>query len=458
MSEIKQKRNPSLWVSILYFAEGLPYTVVNLMSIPFLKSLGASNQLIGLTSLLAFPWVLKGLWGPIVDVYSTKRQWILRTEIVCTFLFLILGLTALLPQVIAFSLAIFTLIAFVSATHDIAIDGFYLNALNKDQQALFVGVRNTAYRGAMIAGSGGLVVLAGALAEPYITGTAENGTKIYQTLQLSLLGIPFNLNALQWSWASAFGFSALLFLSIYLFQRVYLPEPQQQTSTSQKTLKKTSFLDAFKTYFTQDKIGWVIAFVLLFRLGDALTIKMATPFLMDPIPKGGMAISTKEIGLLTGTVGVIFLLVGGLIGGYLIAKQGLKKWMWPMAILQNTTNLLYWLLALYQPPLGWAYVVNSIEQFTYGLGIAAYTVFLMRTVRREYEASHYAITTAFMAAGVMIPGIFSGYLQSSLGYQNYFLVSSFAVIPGMITIFFVPLHSEQESATVPEADLGGLDE
>lgn len=458
MSKIETKRHPGLWVSILYFAEGLPYTVVNLMSIPFLKGLGASNELIGLTSLLSFPWVLKGLWGPIVDVYSTKRQWILNMEILCTFLFLLLALGALIPQTVVISLGIFTLIAFVSATHDIAIDGLYLNALNKDQQALFVGVRNTAYRGAMIAGSGGLVVLAGSIAEPYLRGTAENGTKLYQDIQFSLLGLSLNVNALQVGWASAFALAAFMFLSIYLFQRISLPYPHRnQAIDVQESPTKTSFLDSFQTYFTQNKIGWVVAFILLFRLGDALTIKMATPFLMDPVNKGGLGVTTTQIGLLTGTFGVIFLLLGGLLGGYLIAKQGLKKWMWPMAILQNTTNLLYWLLAMNQPSIAWAYVVNSIEQFTYGLGVAAYTVFLMRTVRQEYEASHYAITTAFMAAGVMIPGIYSGYLQAWLGYQNYFLISSLAVIPGMITIFFVPLEPEKESVTISEAGLDNRD-
>ncbi|MGL4376932.1 MAG: MFS transporter, partial [Microcoleaceae cyanobacterium] len=151
-----------------------------------------------------------------------------------------------------------------------------------------------------------------------------------------------------------------------------------------------------------------------------------------------------------GTFGVIALLVGGLIGGYLIAKQGLKKWIWPMAIMQNTTNIFYWLLALSQPGLQWAYVVNSIEQFTYGLGVAAYTVFLMRTVRPEYKASHYAITTGFMAAGVLIPGLFSGFIQQQMGYINYFFMSVFATIPGMLTIFFLPLDTEKKQLSSNE--------
>jgi PAT family beta-lactamase induction signal transducer AmpG len=199
----------------------------------------------------------------------------------------------------------------------------------------------------------------------------------------------------------------------------------------------------------------VIAFILLFRLGDALTFKMATPFLMDTPEKGGLGITTSQIGILSGTVGVIFLLVGGLFGGFLIAKQGLKTWIWPMAILQNFTNVFYWLLAKTQPDIFWAYVVNSIEQFTYGLGMAAYTVFLMQTVHPEYKASHYAITTAFMAMGVLIPGVFSGYIQASLGYQNYFLLSALSVIPGLLTIFFIPLKGTKKLTSIPRP---GMDE
>lgn len=448
MSDTKNKRIAGLWISVLYFAEGFPYTVVNLMSVIFLKGLDASNQLIGLTSLLSFPWVLKGLWSPVVDLYSTKRKWILNAEIACTVLLVLLAGVTLLPKAtsIAATIAILTAIAFVSATHDIAIDGFYLNALDKDRQALYVGVRNTAYRGAIIAGSGALVVLAGSIAENYSRG----GT--VETIRLSWAGFAFDILPIQVGWAIAFGLGAAIFLAIYLFQNWYLPHPPSLQPKNDDR-NRIRFLESFKTYFSQNKIGWIVAYVVLFRLGDALTFKMAPPFLMDNVEKGGLNISTTDIGLLSGTVGVIFLLIGGLIGGYIIAKQGLKRWIWPTAIAQNSTNIFYWLLAIYQPGLAWAYVVNSIEQFTYGLGVAGYTVFLMRTVRPEYQASHYAITTAFMAAGVMIPGVFSGYLQSWIGYQNYFLMSALATIPGMITIFFLPIADDLQFAPMPRPGL-----
>lgn len=433
------KRNTGLWISVLYFSEGFPYTLVNTMSIVFLKGLGTSNEIIGLTSFFFLPWVVKGFWSPLVDIYGTKRKWILGMEIICIVLFTILAVTTLLPTSFAVlgAIAILTCIAFTSATHDVAIDGFYLNVLNKDQQAFFVGVRNTAYRIAMLAGGGFFVFLAGKIAESYITGKDAQGTNIYSQVILPVFGA---VKPLQFGWAIAFGLSALLMTLIYLFQKFYLPYPVTYKTQTEIESPLKGFFNAFPSYFSQDRIGWILAFVLLFRLGDALTFKMATPFLMDPIDKGGMNIGTAEIGILYGTIGVIFLIVGGLLGGFIIAKQGLRKWIWPMAIMQNTTNLLYWQLAMHQPSIVWAYVVNSIEQFTYGLGVAAYTVFLMRTVRPEYKASHYAITTGFMALGVLIPGLYSGYIQKALGYQNYFLLSAFLVIPGMLTIFFLPLQ------------------
>ena len=436
-------RKASLWVSVIYFAEGFPYTVVNLMSVIFLKDLGASNELIGLTSFLYLPWALKGLWGPVVDIYSSKRRWILTMEIICTFLFVLLALGALSSQVIAASIFVFALIAFVSATHDIAIDGFYLDALNKEQQAFFVGFRSTTYKVAWLAGNGGLVFLAGYLASKHVTGINPDGTRIFQDLQYSILGTTHTLHPLEFGWAVAFGLAAIIFLLIYVFQLWYLPYPKPFIREQKAGEPPQSFFDAFKTYFTQRRIGWIVTYVLIFRLGDAFMLKMAPPFLMDKAVKGGMAISTAEMGILYGTVGVIFLLAGGILGGFVIAKQGLKKWMWPTALLQNSAIILYWLLAKYKPSIEWVYIVNSFEQLSYGLGVSAYTVFLMRTVRPEFKASHYAITTAFMAAGVLLPGIVSGYLQVWMGYESYFLMSFLVAIPGLATIYFLPLEDKK---------------
>lgn len=442
LTETVPNRNPTTWVSVIYFAEGFPYTVVNLMSVIFLKDLGASNQLIGLTSFLYLPWVLKGLWGPVVDLYSTKRRWILWMELICTALFFTLAACAFSSEIIAISIILFALIAFASATHDIAIDGFYLDGLDNDQQAFYVGFRTTTYKISWLVGNGGLVFLAGYLAQQYVTGVDASGGPVYQNIQLAFVGRSFLIHPLELGWGAAFAVSGFMFLAIYVFQVWYLPYPQPFRRIQGNIEAGESFLNAFKSYFTQYKIGWIVTYVLIFRLGDAFWIKMAPPFLMDTAEKGGLTITTAEMGVLYGTVGVVFLLAGGIVGGYIIAKQGLKKWMWPTAIFQNSAIILYWLLAVYRPPLHWVYVVNSVEQFSWGMGVAAYTVFLMRTILPEYRASHYAITTAFMAAGMMIPGLASGYLQVWMRYQNYFLMCFLVAIPGLATIFFLPLEEK----------------
>ena len=267
MNDQGKKRNAGLWVSILYFAEGFPYTVVNLMSVIFLKDLGASNELIGLSSFLYVPWMLKGLWGPVVDIYSTKRRWILTTEVVCTILFILLAFGALTTSVLAASITIFLLIAFTSATHDIAIDGFYLDALDKDQQAFFVGFRATTYKIAWLAGNGGLVFVAGYLAGKHVLGTNPDGTRIFQNLSFTFFNTPFSVHPLEFGWAVAFGLGALIFLCIYLFQLWYLPYPKPFVADRHDTSERHSFFDSFRTYFTQYRIGWIVTYVLIFRLG-----------------------------------------------------------------------------------------------------------------------------------------------------------------------------------------------
>lgn len=431
MLTISKKHHPGLWISILYFAEGFPYAVVNLMSVIFFKDIGASNELIGLTSFFYLPWVLKGLWGIWVDLYSTKRNWILTTELICVVLLLLLSFSILLPQNLIASIVIFTLLAFISATHDIAVDGFYLTILDREQQALYVGIQTTAYKVAWLVGNGGLVFLAGYFAAQY------KDTNI----DLSVLGLSLNFSSLELGWALAFTLASTIFLSIYLIQVQYLPliEPSSVKSNLERSNK---LFHIFKRYFSQSRVGWIITYILTFRLGDAFMLKMAPPFLMDRVDQGGLGISTAEVGFLYGIVGAIFLLMGGIIGGYLIAKQGLKKWLLPTAILQNSAILLYWILAVYQPSTTWVYLVNAFEQLSYGIGVSAYTVFLMRNVSPEYKAAHYAITTALMSAGIFLPSLFSGYLQTLMGYKYYFLMSLFVTVPGLITIFFLPLGSE----------------
>lgn len=443
---MSKNRYPGLWISTLYIAEGFPYTVVNLMSVIFLKDIGVNNELIGLTSFLYLPWVLKGFWGLAVDLYSTKRVWILTTELICVFLLFGLAFSVLMPQYLAISIIIFVVMAVVSATHDIAVDGFYLSTLNKEEQALYVGVQTTAYKAAWLIGNGGLVFLTGYFANQYIVSTNSTNVKIYRDVSISFLGSDFTFYPVQLGWALAFGLAGIILLLIYFFQTWYLPDIEVDHVERSKKTHDNQLLHVFQTYFSQHRIAWIVTYILTFRLGDAFMLKMAPLFLMDEVKEGGLAISTAEVGFLYGIVGVIFLLIGGIIGGYVIAKQGLKKWLWPTAILQNSAIIAYWILAVYKPDRIWVYSVNAFEQLSYGIGVSAYTVFLMHTVYPEYEASHYAITTALMATGIFIPGLFSGYLQAWMGYEYYFLMSLFVTIPGLITIFFLPLEDENNKS------------
>jgi len=399
------------------------------MSVVFFKNLGLANELIGLTSWLALPWSIKLFWGPFVDLIGTKRKWILYAQLILTCLTGLIAAGALTPYAIPIALLVFVVMAFVSATQDIAIDGFYMEALTSSEQAYYIGIRSAAYKVAWLLASGGLVFLAGKLGE---TIGIANG------------------------WTISFATSAVLFLCLFAFHNYYLPYPAKTVET--ESISMSVFARVFKTYFEQPAIIPIVLYILTFRLGDALMLKMAQPFLLDPIDKGGLAISTADVGIIYGTVGMLFLIAGGILGGFLVSRDGLKKWLWPTALIQNSAILLYWLLALYKPGLFAVAAVNSIEQFSYGLGVSAYTVFLLTTVKAEFKAAHYAIATGMMALGLLIPQSISGYLVSWLGYTNFFLLSFCTAIPGIITIFFLPLNKISTQIQPIEGETNGIQE
>lgn len=422
------KRSPWIFIPTLYFAQGLPYTIVNLVSTIYLKDLGASNELIGMTSALQAPWVLKFAWAPLVDFFSYKKRWIVVAQIVLAAFLAALAVTTISPSPIAIGIAVMGLIALASATHDASIDGYYLEVLNKSDQALFVGVRNTAYRLSWIFGTGVLVYMAGELTKPF---------------------------GKQYAWLSAFAISAIVFLLLFLLHTWYLPRgsatEQEDVAPAEKAQSGLSrnYLLAILSYFDQPGALAIVFYILTFRLGDALVMKMIPPFLQDPIVKGGLGLSVQQIGIIYGTVGVGCLLLGGIIGGYVVSKQGLKKWFWPATLLMDSTILLYWLLSTFRPSeIVWVFVVNSLEQFGYGFGMAVYTVFMLSTVKQEYKAAHYAVATALMALGVMGPSMVSGYVCNAAGYANFFLLSFFLTIPGIISIFFLPIWRKENGNTV----------
>jgi MFS transporter, PAT family, beta-lactamase induction signal transducer AmpG len=439
------KRSPWVYVPTLYFAQGLPFTTVMMMSAVYFKDLGASNILIGLTSILQLPWILKFAWAPLVDFFSKKKHWIVQAQVVLAVFLAILAATTLYPHPVELGIAALGLIALASATHDAAIDGYYLEVLSKPEQALFVGVRNTAFRLSMIFGSGAMVYLAGVLS--------------------SHLGK-------QYAWLIAFAVLAVVMLLLFLLHSWYLPDSSVRQTARQSQAESHAenvpaselapaadsppgsapapdYFRAILSYFDQPRIVAVVFYILTFRLGDAMVMKMIPPFLQDAHSKEGMGLSVAQIGMVYGTVGVGFLLLGGIVGGYLVSKQGLKCWFWPATLLMNSTILLYFGLATFHPSsIIWIYVVNSLEQFGYGFGMAAYTVFLLSTVKQEYKAAHYAVASALMALGLMGPSMASGYVYAIVGYARFFLISFLMTIPGVISIFFLPLWRKETSKAV----------
>jgi PAT family beta-lactamase induction signal transducer AmpG len=411
----ESKITPWIYVPTLYFAEGLPYIIVNTVSTIMYKKMGMSNQFIGFTSILYLPWVIKMFWSPVVDIYRTKRTWIIKTQLFMAIVFALLALGIDSSHFIILTLSAFTVIAFISATHDIAIDGYYMLALDKKKQAFFLGVRSTCYRLAMIFGSGMLVVLA---------GTIEKRTG----------SIPL-------SWTVVMAVPAVIFFCAFLFHRFYLPCPSSDIpgTTSEK---KKGFSEAFRTYFQQNKIIPIVAFILLYRLGEAMLAKMAAPFLLDSPDVGGLGLATYTVGYVYGTVGVISLCVGGIMGGWLIARFGLRRCILPMAIMLNAPDILYVYMAIVHPSLKAVYIMVACEQFGYGLGFTAFAVFLMYIAREPYKTSHFAISTGLMALGMMLPGMLSGVILNALGYTSFFITILVLTIPGMILLFFIPLEED----------------
>lgn len=397
----------------LYFAEGLPYIIVNTVSAIIYKTMGMSNVFIGLTSILYLPWVIKMFWSPFVDMYKTKRAWITSTQIILALLFTLLALSFNTALFVPLTLFVFLAMAFVSATHDIAVDGYYMLALDKKQQAFFIGVRSTFYRISVIFGSGLLVVAAG-------------------IIQRQTDNVPL-------SWTLTLTVPAMLFLLLFLFHHAYLPHPVSDRPFREENII-SSFKEPFKTYFKQDRIAAIVAFILLYRLGESMLVKMAAPFLLDTVSEGGLGLATDTVGYVYGTVGVMSLLAGGILGGWFISRYSLRKCIWPMAFMLNAPNLFYVYMAAVQPEVTSVYFMVACEQFGYGMGFTAFSVFMMFIAKDPYKTSHFAISTGLMALGMMLPGMVSGAFQSLMGYTWFFVFVTILTIPGMIMIFFIPLQ------------------
>ncbi|MCK5068837.1 MAG: MFS transporter [Bacteroidales bacterium] len=574
-----EKRNskPWLWVPSLYFAEGIPYVLVMTLSVIFYKRMGISNAEIALyTSWLYLPWVIKPLWGPVVDILKTKRFWILVMQL-CIGAGLA-GVAFAIPvdRFFQLTLAFFWLLAFSSATHDIAADGFYMLGLSKGDQAFFVGIRSTFYRLAMLTGQGLLVILAGyfeaktglppvevqvnavegvsatefqpeqisidpVVGETYFVTSkevqigiakiteaeaegllaqvdawnishgfcpaqekedeAEPGTELtgnvgYTWFRLSTkpeegenivlnfsfdkgdksIGLAhsyrFEFNENNWdvpafavfkldpklakatsasfsglsgnirfAWSMVFAIVALMFAGFHIYHRFALPRPpEDQSNRSGEGGFMKEFLVTFADFFRKKNIGVILLFLLVYRLGESQLVKLASPFLLDSREADGLGLTTGDLGLIYGTIGIIALSVGGIIGGIVASRRGLKYWLWWMVAAMNLPNLVYVFLSYVMPSSLWVVGASvAVEQFGYGFGFTAYMLFMIYVSEGKHKTAHFALTTGFMALGMMIPGMVSGWLQELIGYQHFFIWVMICTIPSFVVISFLKI-------------------
>ena len=394
-----------------------------------------NDQLAFFTTLLYFPWFLKGLWSPFVDILRTKRWWVIAMQALMTALCILLTISLPHPaaETIAakatsvglfrWTLVLFIIAAFASATHDIAADGYYMLAHNEKSQAAFIGIRSTFYRIAAVFSQGVIV---------YIAGTIENRTG----------DIPL-------SWQLTLGVISVIMLGVTLYHSFFLPKAAEDQPREEANGREVwhELKESFVTFFTKPGVGLAIAFMLLYRLSEGFLVKLCQPFLVDTkeaflrdghIFGGGLALSTDTVGVLYGTIGVVFLLLGGILGGIYISRQGLKKSLWVMAAALTLPSFVYCYLSMAQPESLWLIgTAVSFEQFGYGFGFTAYMMYMMHFSEGKYKTAHYAICTAFMALSMMIPGFVAGALEMAVGYSTFFWIANACSITTFVITYFV---------------------
>lgn len=422
--------NPWAWIPTLYFAQGIPYFIVNTVSVMMFTKMGVPNgEMAFFTSLLYLPWMIKPFWSPFVDIFKTKRWWTVAMQVIMAAAFILLTITLPVPEagqiasgttpmsMFYITLLLFVITAFASATHDIAADGFYMLALSSGDQAQFVGIRSTFYRLSSIFGQGVLVAIAG-------------------MIELKYNNIPL-------SWQITMCVTAVVFTLVTLYHIFIIPKPATDKSTlGDKDVTAgaifTEFGRTFKTYFMKKGVWLAIIFMLLYRLPEAFLIKLCQPFLVAKTELGGLGMSTAGVGIAYGTIGVLFLTIGGILGGIFASRVGLKKSLWLMAACMTLPCITFVYLAMFQPSdLTVISTAIAIEQFGYGFGFTAYMLYMMYFSEGEFKTSHYAICTAFMAASMLIPGMFAGFIQEAIGYVNFFWMVMVCCIATLVVTFFV---------------------
>ena len=411
------RRSPWAWIPTLYFAEGLPNVIVTALSIVMYMQMGLTDTEVGLyTGWLALPWVVKPLWSPFIDLLKTKRWWVLAMQLLMGSA--LAGIAFTIPTAFWFQGTMFFLfaMAFASATHDISADGFYMIELDEHNQTKYVGLRNTFYRLAVIFVNGALVWLAGILEKKFHVSTV-------------------------YTWALIFYGLAGLFIGIWLYHCRMMPHPKEDTE-SEKTVGQVahelkSMLLTFFSKFKPGDTALVMLFLLFYRFPEALLNTMTKTFLMRSNIEGGLGLSLKQYGIAQGTVGLIGLLLGGILGGVLVSRDGMKRWLWPMVCAITLPDVVYIFLSYTLNANLW--LVSTclfIEQFGYGLGFTVLTLYMLYYSQGKFRTSHYSICTGISYLGLMLPGMVSGYIKDAVGYQTFFIiVMACCLVTFLVTAF-----------------------
>lgn len=399
MSTHATQRHPWWWIPTLYFAEGLPYMAVMTISTVMYKCLGIGNTEIAFyTAWLYLPWVIKPFWSPFVDIIRSKRWWVLAMQWAIAIAMASIAFALPASGFFQATLALFWLMAFASATHDIAADGFYMLALTEHQQSLFVGIRSLFYRISMVVGQGALVVVAAFVSDAWAQPKA--------------------------GWIVAFGILAAFFALMASYHSFALPRPAADAMRSSRSRGEVlrEFTETFVAFFRKPQVGVALTFMLLYRLPEAQLVKMITPFMLDPTESGGLGLTPDQVGLVYGTIGVIGLMLGGIVGGLAAARRGLRYWLHPMAWSMSLTCLTFVYLAFAQPSAIWEiYLCVFVEQFGYGFGFTAYMLYLIYFSAGRFKTAHYSICTGFMALGMMLPGMAAGWITDHFSYVAFFI-------------------------------------
>lgn len=414
--------NPVCWVPTVYFAMGLPYVVLSMVSVLMFSDMEVSDAQIAFwTSLIMLPWTLKPLWSPFLEMFKTKKYFVVITQIVTGIAFSLVSLSLPLPDFFCYAIALMGVIAFSGATHDIAGDGVYLSELNPVQQAKYIGWQGAFYNLAKVLANGGLVYLAGSLKETF---------------------------GMVHSWMIIMGICAIIMICLSFYHMRMLPRggvTESEIRTVGDSLKK--LWEVVRSFFAKKHIAWYISFIILYRFAEGYAMKIVPLFLKAPVEDGGLGLAVKDIGLIYGTSGAAAFILGSIFAGYYISMKGLKKVLFSLCCAFNIPFLVYFLLAFYQPA-GLGIVATAIifEYLGYGFGFAGLTLFMMQQVAPgKHQMAHYAFATGIMNLGVMIPGMMSGYLSDWLGYERFFIWVLIATVPAFIITWLVPFtYSESK--------------